>query len=111
MMTGMISEIVSYGFMLICGYLLSHLLEIAMAGQWEKIGSTAVWTVAVLTVSAVPKYGLGVHKSCVKHIDTEDFREYPSGDNAQIECQLRSRCLCQWPMCLPWLCSHFECNR
>ena len=76
MMTGMISEIVSYGFMLICGYLLSHLLEIAMAGQWEKIGSTAVWTVAVLTVSAVPKYGLGVHKSCVKHIDTEDFREY-----------------------------------
>ena len=72
---GIAYELVSYAFMLLCGYLLSNLLKSAMASRWQQMYQTGVLTMVVLGVSILPKYALAVWKSHRKLTDTQNLRE------------------------------------
>ncbi len=73
---GITFELVSYAFMLLCGYLLSSLLENVMAGQWQQMYDAGILAVLALVVTILPKYALSVWRSKVKLADTQRFREY-----------------------------------
>ena len=73
---GIAYELVSYAFMLLCGYLLSNLLECAMASRWQQMYQTGVLTMVVLVVSILPKYALAVWRSYRKLTDTQNLREF-----------------------------------
>ena len=73
---GVFYEITSYGCILLCGYLLSCLLEYAMAEQYQKVWQLGIWAVAVVTLSSVLKYAMTQWRSCVKLKDTQAFRSF-----------------------------------
>lgn len=71
---GVLYELVSYVCLLLCGYLLSGLLEDAIAGQWQQIGRGSGLTVLVLLLTGAVKYVLTVWRSEAKLADTQRFR-------------------------------------
>lgn len=73
---GLVYEIVCYGFMLLCGYLVSDLLELTISKAWQEMYHRAVLTAIALTVSIVPRYLLAVHRSNSQMEDTQKFREF-----------------------------------
>lgn len=75
-MAGIVYELVAYTFMLLCGYLLSDLLEEVMAGQWKQMYRTGLLTILVLAFSILPKYALSVWRSNRKLTDTQHLREF-----------------------------------
>ena len=75
-MAGILYELVSYAFVLLCGYLLSDLLEAAMLGQWRQMYRTGILTILMLAASILPKYAFSVWKSNRKLTDTQHFREF-----------------------------------
>lgn len=73
---GIIYELVTYGLMLLCGYLLSQLLEYAMIGHSLCMQITGGVLLVVLVLSIGPKYVLVVTQSNTRLTDTQTFREY-----------------------------------
>lgn len=75
-LVGIVYELMSYAFMLLCGYLLSNLLENVMSGQWKQMYRTGFLTILVLVFSIIPKYVLSVWRSNRKLNDTQHLREF-----------------------------------
>lgn len=75
-MAGITYELVSYALMLLCGYLISDLLERAMASQWQQMYRTGSLAVLSLAITIFPKYALSVWRSSRKLTDTQRFREF-----------------------------------
>ncbi len=74
-----LKELVTYGFMLLSGYLVSDLLKKVTAGittcLFQEIGITLV----VLVIGAIPVYGLSFWCSRKQKEDTQRMREYLYG--------------------------------
>lgn len=73
---GILSELTNYACMLLCGYLLSDLLEAVMQGQLKQGYNTALLTILVLLFSTLPKYAFSIWRSSRKLHDTQHFREF-----------------------------------
>ncbi|MDO5423084.1 MAG: ATP-binding cassette domain-containing protein [Eubacteriales bacterium] len=73
---GILYEVVSYALLLLCGYLLSDLLELALAGSWRQMYRTGLLAAAALLLTLLPKYALSVWRNRQKQIDSQHFREY-----------------------------------
>lgn len=73
---GLIYELVRYGFMLLCGYGISNLLELVMGGTDEKLLQTAGGTVGILLFALIPKYLLIILRSRCRLEDIQSFREF-----------------------------------
>lgn len=73
---GITYELVSYGFMLLCGYGISNLLELVMAGTDETLWQTAGFTVGILLLALIPKYVLITIRSRSRLEDIQSFREF-----------------------------------
>ena len=73
---GIVYELVSYIFILLCGYLLSNLLECTMESRWQQMYQTGLITTVMLGVSILPKYALTVWKSQQRLSDTQKLREF-----------------------------------
>ncbi len=73
---GMLKEWVSFAMVLLCGYLLSDMLECAMAGRWQNMYEKGGWLALALGLSLIPKYGLAVWHSKRKLTDIQNFREF-----------------------------------
>ncbi len=73
---GIAYELVSYGFMLLCGYGVSNLLEQVMDRPSETLWQTAGFTVGALLFSLVPKYLLITLRSRFRLEDIQSFREF-----------------------------------
>lgn len=73
---GITYELVSYAFMLLCGYGISHLLELVMAVDTERLWQTAGFTAGILVCALIPKYLLIVLRSRTRLEDIQTFREF-----------------------------------
>lgn len=73
---GIICELISYAFMLLCGYGISNLLKLVMAGAEETLWKPAGFTVGILLVALIPKYRLIVLRSRIRLEDIQSFREF-----------------------------------
>lgn len=73
---GLAYELVNYGFFLLCGWLLSGLLERTMAGAWQEIGGKAALTAAALAAAVLPRFALARLRSDRKLADIQRFREF-----------------------------------
>lgn len=56
--SGMAYQTGSYAIMLLCGYLVSALLELALLGNWQGMYRTAIWTAAAVAVGGAALYFL-----------------------------------------------------
>ena len=73
---GITYELVGYGFMLVCGYGISNLLELVMAGTDEILWQTAGFTVGILLFALLPKYVLIILRSRSRLEDIQSFQEF-----------------------------------
>lgn len=71
---GILYELISYCCVLICGYLVSNLLESVIANQWQRMYKTAVLAIIALVISSVVKYVIAVCRFKYKLKDTQVFR-------------------------------------
>lgn len=76
---GILYEFVCFGGMLLCGYLLSAVLEAVMAAQWEKMYRLSKFTVGALLLTVIPRYALTLWKSKAALTDTQSFRQFLYG--------------------------------
>lgn len=74
--SGITCELVSYCFMLLCGYLISDLLELVMAGTVSELYQKAMYAVCALVGAILPKYPLILLRSKTRLEDTQHFREF-----------------------------------
>lgn len=71
---GILCELVSYCCILLCGYLLSSLLEYAISDQWQRMYKTSILTIIILITVGTIKYGIAVWQCKCKLEDTQRFR-------------------------------------
>jgi len=76
---GILYEFVCFGGMLLCGYLLSAVLEAVMAAQWERMYRLAGYTAGALLVTVLIRYALTLWKSKAALTDTQSFRQFLYG--------------------------------
>ncbi len=74
MALGLLDEGIGYGLMLICGYLLSELLELTMEGLWGEMYQRGLLTGAALILATVPKFILAYQRSVANLADTQRYR-------------------------------------
>ena len=84
---GIIYDLVRYGFMLLCGYGISGLLELVMAGTTDNLWKTAGFTAGLLLFALIPKYLLILLRSRTRLEDIQSFREclYKCVLNRQVQ--------------------------
>ena len=56
LLLGLVTELTGYGCLLLCGYLLSGVLEAALAGQWDLTARQGLFTAGALALSLLPEY-------------------------------------------------------
>lgn len=74
LLLGLVTELTGYGCLLLCGYLLSGVLEAALAGQWDLTARQGLFTAGALVLSLLPEYLLPLLRSRRKLRDTQRFR-------------------------------------
>lgn len=74
LLLGLVTELTGYGCLLLCGYLLSGVLEAALAGQWDLTARRGLFTAGALVLSLLPEYLLPLLRSRRKLRDTQRFR-------------------------------------
>lgn len=63
LLLGLVTELTGYGCLLLCGYLLSGVLEAALAGQWDLTARRGLFTAGALVLSLLPEYLLPLLRS------------------------------------------------
>ena len=56
LLLGLVTELTGYGCLLLCGYLLSGVLEAALAGQWDLTARQGLFTAGALALSLLPEF-------------------------------------------------------
>ena len=74
LLLGLVTDLTGYGCLLLCGYLLSGVLEAALAGQWDLTARRGLFTAGALVLSLLPEYLLPLLRSRRKLRDTQRFR-------------------------------------
>ena len=86
-----LKELVTYGFMLLSGYLVSDLLKKVTTGTitclFQEIGITLV----VLVIGAIPVYGLSLWCSRKQKEDIQRVREYLYGKVMDLTLKIENR--------------------
>ena len=76
MRSGIFYKIVFYCITLVCGYLVSSLVELAILENWNKMYSSATWTVITALLGAGAGYFLYSTHSKKKLDELQGFREF-----------------------------------
>ncbi len=73
---GILYEFVCFGGMLLCGYLMSAVLEDAMAARWDRMYRMGGLTACALFCAAISRYAAVIWRSRAQLTDTQQFRQF-----------------------------------